>query len=118
MLGVQDVEAFLLAAAGVFEVVATLLERPDVRGRVVRLHPDDTVEILAFVVELVQLLIERPAFEGVAVDTPISCEFLGVTDPQRGSERVDWRRDRFGRVLLVLAFGLRNEVDAIVRTAA
>jgi hypothetical protein len=115
---IQDVEALLLAAARVFEVVATVLERSDVRGRIVRLHSDDAFQILAFVVEMVQILIEHPAFERLAVDTPIDCECLGVTDPQRGRQRVDWRADRLGRVLLVLACGLFNEVDAIVRAAS
>ena len=99
-------------------MVATDLERSDVRGRIVRLHPGDAFQVLAFVVELVQILIEHPAFERLDVDTPIGREFLGVTDSQRCSERVERRRDRFGGVLVVVAFGLFNEVDAVVRTAA
>ena len=75
-------------------------------------------QVLAFVAELVQVGVEHPAAQGFDVDAPVNREFLGVTDPQRRAERVERRWDRFGCVLLVLAFGLFDEIDPVVLAAA
>jgi hypothetical protein len=78
----------------------------------------DTFQVLAFVAEVVQVGVEHPALHCVDVDASVDGEFLGVTFPQRRTERVERRRCRFGGVLLVFAFGLFNEIDAVVVAAA
>ena len=102
----------------VLELCAAGLEGADVRGRIVGLAGAYQFEAVAFGAESVQLVVEQLVLEGLLVDAAVEGELLRVADPQRRRERVERLGGRFGGVGLVVAFGLFDEVDAIVGPAA